>query len=138
MEISKKVVQVERWQGRIMAAWMMIRQQMPCVICVYGPQTGRTEAEKEVFREEVDKLALRAISMHIRVVEPGDKESIGRFGWGTMNREGRELVEMLRSNGWRSRARSSRIRRTTQSPRGADGTRQSSTYWWCGISSSGG
>ena len=28
-----------------------------CVICVYGPQTGRTEAEKETFREEVERLA---------------------------------------------------------------------------------
>ena len=33
------------------------------------------------------------------MVEPGDEESIGRFGWGTRNREGRELVEMLRRNG---------------------------------------
>ena len=31
--------------------------------------------------------------------EPGHEESIGRFGWGTRNREGRELVEMLRRNG---------------------------------------
>ena len=29
----------------------------------------------------------------------GDEESIGRFGWGTRNTEGRELVEMLRRNG---------------------------------------
>ena len=43
--------------GRIIAVWMMIRQQMACVICVYGPQTGRTEAEKEAFREEVAGLA---------------------------------------------------------------------------------
>ena len=77
VEVSMKVVQVERWHRRIMAAWMMIRQQMPCVICVYGPQTGRTEAEKAAFREEVDKLAdlsdgqtmlvLRAISMRTYV-----------------------------------------------------------------------
>ena len=26
---------------------------------------------------------------NIGVVEPGDEESIGRFGWGTRNREGR-------------------------------------------------
>ena len=32
------------------------------------------------------------------VVEPGDEDSIGRFGWGTRNREGRELVEVLRRN----------------------------------------
>ena len=35
---------------------MMIRQQMVCVICFYGPQTGRTEAEKEAFKE-VERLA---------------------------------------------------------------------------------
>ena len=83
---------------------------MVCVICVYGPQTGRTEAEKEAFREEVERLAglsdgqtmlcfVGDFNAHIGVVEPGDEESIGRFGWGTMNREGRELVEMLRRNG---------------------------------------
>ena len=36
---------------------MMIRQQRVCVICVYGLQTGRTEAEKGAFREEVERLA---------------------------------------------------------------------------------
>ena len=46
VEISKEVVRGERWQGRINAVWMMIRQQMVCVICVHEPQTGRTEAER--------------------------------------------------------------------------------------------
>ena len=89
---------------------MMIRQQMVCVICVYGPQTGRTEAEKEALREEVERLAGLSdgqtmmcvagdFNAHIDVVEPGDEESIGRFGWVTRNREERELVEMLRRNG---------------------------------------
>ena len=36
---------------------------------------------------------------HIGVVEPVDEASIGRFEWGTRNREGRYLVEMLRKNG---------------------------------------
>ena len=30
---------------------------MVYVICVYGPQTGRTVARKEAFREEVERLA---------------------------------------------------------------------------------
>ena len=83
---------------------------MLCVICVYGPHTGRTEAEKEAFREEVERLAGLSdgqtilcvagyFNAHISVVEPEDEESTGRFGWGTRNREGRELVEMLRRNG---------------------------------------
>ena len=82
---------------------------MVCVICVYGPQTGRTEAEKDAFREEVERLyglidgqtllcVAGDFNVHIGVVELGDEESIGRFGWGTRNREGRELVEMLRMN----------------------------------------
>ena len=29
-------------------------------------------------------------NVHIGVVEPEDEESIGRFGWGTRNREGRD------------------------------------------------
>ena len=84
---------MERWQGRINAVWMMIRQQMVCVICVYGPQTGRTEAGKEAFREEVERLAGLSdgqtmlcvagdFNAHIGVVGPGDEESTGRFGWG--------------------------------------------------------
>ena len=39
----------------ITAVWMMIRQQMVCVICVYRPHTGRTEAEKEAFIEEQEQ-----------------------------------------------------------------------------------
>ena len=102
VEIGKEVVRVERWQGMITAVWMMIRQQIVCVICVYGPQTGRTEAEKEAFREEVDRLAGLSdgqtllcvagdFNAHIGVVEPGDEESIGKFGPGTGKGE----------NGWR-------------------------------------
>ena len=89
VEISKEVVRVEIWQGRIIAVWM-ICQQMVCVICVYGPQTGRTEAEKEAIREEVERLAVLSdgqtmlcVAGDFGVVEPGDEESIGRVGWGT-------------------------------------------------------
>ena len=57
VEISNEVVRVERLQARIIAVWMMIRQQMVCVICVCGPKTGRTEAVKEAFREDVERLA---------------------------------------------------------------------------------
>ena len=49
-KISKTVVRVERWKGRIVMAWLMIRKQMICVMYVYGPQTRRLEAEKEEFR----------------------------------------------------------------------------------------
>ena len=58
---------------------------MVCAICVYGPQTGGTEAEREAFREEVERLAGLSdgqtmlcvagdFNAHIGVVEPGDEE----------------------------------------------------------------
>ena len=89
---------------------MMIRQQMVCVLWVNGSQTGRTEANKEAFREEVERLASLSdgqtmlcvvgdFNVQIGVFEPGDEGSIGTFGWGTSNREERELVEMLKRNG---------------------------------------
>ena len=72
--------------------------------------TGRTEAEKEAFREEVERLVCLSdgqtmlcvagdFNARIVVVEPGDEESLGKFGSVTRNREGQELVEMLRRNG---------------------------------------
>ena len=50
LEISKEVVRVERWQGRTIAVWMTIRQQMVCVICVYGPQTVRRRQRRRLQR----------------------------------------------------------------------------------------
>ena len=121
---------------------------MVCVICVYGPQTGRTEAEKEAFREEVERLAglsdgqtmlcvVGDFNAHIGVVEPGDKESIGRFGWGTGNREGRELVEILRRNGLAVVGMFFQNKESHKIAQ-ADDTRQRLTVWWCGNTSSGG
>ena len=102
-ELISEVVQVEWWQRRIIAVWVIIRQHMVRVICVYGPQTSRTAAEKGAFREEVERLAGLSdgqtmlcvagdFNAHTGVVEPADEESVGRFVWGTRNREGRELV----------------------------------------------
>ena len=70
------------------------------------PQTDRTEAE-EAFREEVNRLAglsdgqtmLGDFNAHVDVVEQGDEASIETFEQGTRNREGRDLVEMLRRYG---------------------------------------
>ena len=45
-EISKEVVRVE-----IIVAWAMIRKQLVCLMFVYRPQAGRTEANKQEFRD---------------------------------------------------------------------------------------
>ena len=97
---------------------------MVCVVYVYGPQTGRTEAEKEAFREEVEMLACLSDGQTTLCVAGDFNAHIWWRCWG--------------GTGWRSQARSSRRRIATESTTGADGTRQSSTNWWFGNSSSGG
>ena len=80
-------------------ACAMIRKQLVCVMSVYGPQTGRTEAEKQEFRDalemmigmvELETLLCIAgyFNAHIGETEPGEEANIGKFGWGTRNREG--------------------------------------------------
>ena len=109
-EISKTVVRVERWKGRIVMAWLMIRKQIMCVMSVYGPQTGRMEAEKEEFRDALERMMglvelevmlciAEDFNAHVGIVEPGEEESVARYGWGERNREGRALVELVARNG---------------------------------------
>ena len=43
VEISKEVVRVERWQDRIIAVRMMIRQQMGCVTYTDPRRVGRRQ-----------------------------------------------------------------------------------------------
>ena len=108
-KISKTVVRVERWKWRIVMAWPIVRKQMMCVMYVYGPRTGRMEADKEEVRNALERMMglmelvvmlfnARYFSAHVRVVEPGEEESVGRYGWGAMNREGRALVELVARN----------------------------------------
>ena len=55
-EISKDVVRVERWQGRIIVSWMMSKKQLVCITSMYEPQTGRAETEKRASREELERM----------------------------------------------------------------------------------
>ena len=63
-----------------------------CVMSVYGPQTGRTEAEKQEFRDalemmigmvELETLLCIAgdFNAHIGETEPGEEGNVGKFGW---------------------------------------------------------
>ena len=105
-EISEEVVRVERWKRRIIMAWAMIRKQLVCVMSVYGPQTGRTEAEKQEFMDalemmigmvELEILLCIAGDVNARIgeTETGEEEHVGKYVWGTMNREGQALVELM-------------------------------------------
>ena len=102
-EIGNTVVRVERWKGRTVMAWLIIRKQMMCVMSVY-------EAEKEEFMDALERMIglvelevmlciAGDFNAHVGVVEPGEEESVGRYGRGARNKEGRALVELVARNG---------------------------------------
>ena len=52
-EISKEVVRVERWKGRIIMPWTTIRKQLVClkIMSVYGPRReGQDNQVGEMYR----------------------------------------------------------------------------------------
>ena len=90
-KISKDVVRVKRWKGRIIVARMMVKKQLVYITFVYGPQTGRAETEKRVFREELERMVglveahvmmyiAGDFSGHVGTGETGEEDSIGGFG----------------------------------------------------------
>ena len=53
-EISKTVVKVKKWKECIVMTWLIIKKQIMRVMYMYGPQTGRMEAEKEEVRDALE------------------------------------------------------------------------------------
>ena len=49
-------MRVERWQGRIIVAWRMVKKQLVRIMSVYGPQTGRALTEKKTFKEVLERM----------------------------------------------------------------------------------
>ena len=52
-ELCEKVVEVRRKRDRVMTVVMALEEEMVIIICVYGPQSGRTGAEKERFCDDL-------------------------------------------------------------------------------------
>ena len=107
-EYSKEVIRVERWGGRIIAVWILVGDQMMCILSVYAPQTGRMQEGKEAFQSNLEEI-IRHVEPETVLVVAGDmnahvgkrqnsEETVGKYGWGTRNRERQDLVEMLARN----------------------------------------
>ena len=75
-----------------------------CYVCVRA--TDGKEAGTEEFRDALEMMmglvkleVMLSIAedfiAHVGVVEPGEEESVGRYGWGARNKQGRAHVELL-------------------------------------------
>ena len=52
-ELCEKVVQVRRRCDRVMVIGLVFEEEVVRVICAYAPQSGKPDAEKERFYEEM-------------------------------------------------------------------------------------
>ena len=52
-DLCEKLVEVRRKSDRVMTVVLAFEEEVVRIICVYGPQSGRTSAEKERFYDEL-------------------------------------------------------------------------------------
>ena len=103
-ELCEKVVEVRRKSDRVMAIVLVFEEEVVRVICGYGPQSGRTSAEKERFYDEMasewDLQSMGELVMgmgdfngHVGKWIDGFEGVHGGNGVGERNVEGRMLLE---------------------------------------------
>lgn len=103
-ELCEKVVEVRRRSDRVMTVIMAFEEEVVRIICVYSPQSGRTDAEKERFYDELSSewdlqsvgelvLGMGDFNGHVGKRIDGYEGVHGGNGIGERNVEGRMLLE---------------------------------------------
>ena len=103
-ELCSNVVEVRRRSDRVMSMVMMIGKEIMRVICAYGPQCGRSVAEKQRFYDELAcewdlksnnemVMGLGDFNGHVGQSVDGFENVHGGNGVGERNMEGRLLLE---------------------------------------------
>ena len=106
-ELCEKVVEVRRKSDRVMTVVMALEEEVVRIICVYGPQSGRTGAEKERFYDDLRSewdlhsvgelvLGMGAFNRHIGKQIVGYEGVHGGNGIGERNVEGKMLLEFCK------------------------------------------
>ena len=103
-EISEKVVEVKRKSVRVMAIVLTLGREVMRIICAYGPQSGRPDAEKVRFYDETGSewdlgccseiiVSLGNFNGHVGKCAESFEGVNGGNGVGKRNAEGRRLPE---------------------------------------------
>ena len=103
-ELCEKVIEVRRKSDRVMAMVLTFEKEVVRAICAYGPQTGRPEAEKDRFYDELASewdlggigemvIGLGDFNGHVGKRIDGFEGIHGGNGIGTRNIDGRRLLE---------------------------------------------
>ena len=103
-EISGNAVEVRRKSDKVMAIVLTLGREVMRIICAYGPQSGRPDAEKVRFYDETGSewdlgssseiiVSLGDFNGHVGKYAEGFEGVHGGNGVGKRNAEGRRLLE---------------------------------------------
>lgn len=103
-DLVEEVCEVDRVNDRIMSVKVVIGNQVCRVVCVYAPQVGCSDSEKEEFWVQLDDVVMNIpgterlyvcgdFNGHVGGRESEEYEVHGGHGYGTRNDEGGMIVE---------------------------------------------
>ena len=101
-ESCKNVVEVRRRCDGDMAIGLVFKKEVVTVVCAYAPQSGKPDAEKEIFYEEMARewsvanalaLGLGGFNGHVGKCAEGFEGIHGGCGVGKRNAKGRMLLD---------------------------------------------
>ena len=103
-ELCEKLVVVRRRCDRVMTIKLVFEEEVVKVICAYAPQSGKPDAEKERFYEEMARewtvanenklvLGLSDFNDHVAKCAEGFEGIHGGYGIGKRNAEGRLFLD---------------------------------------------
>ena len=103
-ELCKNVVNVRKRCDKVIAFGLVFGEEVVKIKCAYAPQSGKSDAEKERFHDEMASerslananelvLGLRDFNGHVGICAKGYEGIDGGYGIGKRNAEGRMLLD---------------------------------------------
>ena len=107
-DLKDGVTEVNRVNDRIMLLKLEIGQEMFNIVCVYAPQVGSPQQDKESFWNDLDEVVQRVpageklivggdFNGHVGARNDGFEEVHGGYGFGLMNDDGLNLLDFALS-----------------------------------------
>ena len=108
IDLVDNVIEVERFNDRIMKIKMVLGKRVYHIFSAYAPQVGRPAEEKEAFLEQLedavsvinesDGIILAGdFNSHIGTSRDGYMDIMGPFGYGNRNPEGELLLDLCKN-----------------------------------------
>ena len=99
--MTNNVIEVHRYNDRMMSIKVVIGQKIWNVFSIYAPQVGRPEQEKiefwESFEDEIGRIPKSVILM-IGRDDVGYEQVMGRYGYGSKNSEGEMVLGICKNH----------------------------------------